>query len=230
MKILFLGDSITEGVPGVSYVDLIKKETTYECINRGKGGDTVSSLLRRVRRMSDLSEYDKVVLFAGVNDVFGKLTTIYKVFKQLRKQKWAKNTGEFEKTYRELLDYLLSYNKNVVLIPPLLIGEDIHNRHNKELKELVNKIHTLSNKYTLDYIDTYKEFVEYLKDKEVSNYLPVSLLQVYQDTKIKDIALIDQISHERGLFLTLDGVHLNSKGASIVAGSIIDYVKNAKTD
>ena len=48
MKVLFLGDSITEGVPGVSYVELIKKETTYECINRGKGGDTVSSLYRRV--------------------------------------------------------------------------------------------------------------------------------------------------------------------------------------
>ena len=109
MNILFLGDSITEGIPGVSYVDMVKKKKSkWKITNRGKGGDTVSSLFRRVKRMKDLASYDQIVLFVGVNDIFGKLNTTYKVFKVIKFQKWAKDTSQFQSLFTHLIEYLLS--------------------------------------------------------------------------------------------------------------------------
>ena len=58
MRITFLGDGITEGVPGVSYV---------------------------------------IVLFVGVNDVFGKLSFLYKIVKTLMRQRWTKGINALER-------------------------------------------------------------------------------------------------------------------------------------
>ena len=133
MKILFLGDSITEGVPGVPYVPMIQNSfTDCNLVNRGIGGDTVSSLLRRVIKMDDLSSFDHIVLFIGVNDVFGKLTKAYKILKTLRKQGWAKDISMFKNQYNELITYIMKENSNIIVIPPLLIGEDFNNKWNME--------------------------------------------------------------------------------------------------
>jgi len=228
MNILFLGDSITEGVPGVSYVDVLRKEPTFQCVNRGKGGDTVSSLFRRVKRMDDLASYDKILVFVGVNDVFGRITMVHKFFKLARRQKWAKNVQVFEKQYRVLLEYLLKRNSNILIVSPLLIGEDLSNKHNLSLRTYINRIDKLAKEYPVEYLDAYTVFAKQLQDKECSKYLPIKLSQIYQDSKLKEPSKLEEIYLKRGLFLTIDGVHLNEEGANLIASSIKETIKKAK--
>ncbi len=226
MKILFLGDSITEGVPGVPYIPMIQSSCKdSNLVNRGIGGDTVSSLFRRVIKMDDLSTYDHIVLFIGVNDVFGKLTKTYKILKTLRNQKWAKDISIFKNQYNDLILYIMKENTNIIVIPPLLIGEDLNNKWNIELIDLINVVKDSSKHNNLTYLDVHTQFKKYLEDKDASNYLPIKVVEIYKDVKkLTDFSLVDQKSIDRGLHLTLDGVHINSKGAKIISESISNYV------
>lgn len=228
MKILFLGDSITQGIPGVSYVDLFEKDSGITCVNRGKGGDTVSSLLRRVKYMKDLGSYDAIVLFIGVNDVFGRINWTHKVFKYIRRQVWEKDVESFEKHYRNLLKTLLQSNQNILVVPPLLVGEQLQNIYNKTLHVFRESIKTIVKEHEVSYVDVYEAFVEYLQGKESSNYLPHSLVQIYKDTKVSELETLEELSAKRGLFLTLDGVHLNKEGANILASLLNEYIQKAK--
>lgn len=228
MKILFLGDSITKGIPGVSYVSMVQDNfSDFDLVNRGVGGDTVSSLLKRVKKMNDLSSFDHIVLFIGVNDVFGKLTNIYKILKTLTKQRWAKDTATFKEQYIDLITFIMNENLKVIIIPPLLIGEDINNKWNIELQELIKVVNDISKHKNLTYLDLHCEFEKHLKDKKISDYLPMKITELLKDVKrLTNSSLIDQKSKERGLHLTLDGVHINSNGAKMISKAIIDYTNN----
>lgn len=228
MKIAFLGDSITEGVPGVSFVDYIcKSNGGFNTVNLGKGGDTVASLLKRVRKMDDLDSFDVFVLFVGINDVYGKLTTIYKILKTLKGQKASRNYLSFEKKYKELLNYLIGYKKKIIVIPPLLLGEDFDNQWNYQVFELVNIVESLtSGNPNIVFLNAREKFVDQLSTKDASTYLPLSIIELYNDvTTLKSTELVDKKSSERGLHLTLDGVHINSKGATILSNMIIEELK-----
>ncbi len=223
MKIAFLGDSITEAVPGVSYVDMLKDKLKDHILdNYGKGGDTVSSLKKRIKKIHDLHSYNVIILFIGVNDVFGKLTPMYKLIKTLMRQRWTKNTQTFEYDYREILKYIQINNSRIIVIPPLLIGEDINNKWNTELKHYVLTIEKLIKDYPqVEYLDIRRDFINHLSEKEISEYVPNSLMELLNDVKdIHSNQGVDDRSESRGLYLTLDGVHINSQGAQIIADRI----------
>lgn len=223
MKIAFLGDSITEGVPGVSFVKLLEQRyQNHEFINYGKGGDTISSLYKRIHKIPNLDQFDAIVLFVGVNDLFGKLTCMYRIIKTLMRQRWAKNIDVFQKQYQDTLEFLLTKASRIIVIPPLLIGEDIHNKWNTTLSKYVQTIESLLTTYpSIEYLDIRKQVLDYLKDKTISDFIPSNVFELLQDVRELHSDLeVDERSQARGLHLTLDGVHINSIGATILSDGI----------
>ena len=177
--------------------------------------------------MNDLSSFNHIVLFIGVNDVFGKLTNTYKILKTLTKQRWAKDTAIFESQYRELITFIMRENKNIIIIPPTLIGEDINNRWNIELEDLIKIIIDIFINENLTYLDLHSEFKKYLHNKQISDYLPMKITELLKDVKrLTDSSLVDQKSKDRGLHLTLDGVHINSNGAKMISKAIVKHLKS----
>ncbi|MEE8605369.1 MAG: SGNH/GDSL hydrolase family protein, partial [Candidatus Aminicenantaceae bacterium] len=84
MKIAFMGDSLTEGVVGASYFDILQDTLSqHELLNYGKGGDTVISLFRRLSRMGFESNMDIGFLWIGANDVFVKTRWSFPLTKRL---------------------------------------------------------------------------------------------------------------------------------------------------
>ena len=76
-----------------------------------------------------------------------------------------------------------------------------------------------------EYIDLRAEFIPRLTGVKVSDYLPDSIARVGFDAiGLRDTEQIDQRSAQRGLHYTLDGVHLNSKGAELVAKVFLEYI------
>ena len=231
MKIAFLGDSITEGVLGVSFFDIIRELLSeMEMVNLGVGGDTVHSLLRRVEKTDDLNTFDVFVLFVGVNDVFGKINTQHRLIKLLQRQKPARNHVKFKETYNELLRYLLDFNKKIIVIPPLLLGEDISSKWNVQVKQLANIVEEQAKFYKeTRFVDLRNIFVERLTGKKISGYLPYSIVSIKKDVDtLHSTGIIDSKSKERGLHLTLDGVHINSIGANIIAREVVHELKRLK--
>ena len=81
MKIVFMGDSITEGA-GLQqntvsrFTSLIAKELNVECVNRGLGGDTTNGMMIRLFPEVFSQHPDAMVFLGGVNDI--NLTGLYR--------------------------------------------------------------------------------------------------------------------------------------------------------
>ena len=70
-RILCIGDSITRGVPGVSFVRLLQKKfPEYRFINHGIGGDTLIGVGNRlILELDKTPDYDLIIFEAGHNDI-----------------------------------------------------------------------------------------------------------------------------------------------------------------
>ncbi len=227
MKIAFIGDSLTEGIPGSSYLDLIQTQfPSYLIANFGKGGDTIISVYKRVHKISNLSEYDHIFFFIGVNDVFSKLTNRYKLLKLLMRERWSKDISEFNNYYKKTLEYLSTFSVPITVISPLVIGENIDNRWNQQIAEINKNIKQIITSFPMiTYLDIHHLFIEKLNHQTINDFLPLRIRDLAKDVTLSHSNdKITNKSHERGLHLTLDGVHLNPQGANIVAGAIIDFL------
>lgn len=231
MKVAFFGDSLTEGYPGAAFFPLLQQRfPECELINYGKGGDTVISLLKRIESTTLPSKINLAFLWIGVNDVFVKVSSIYPFLKTLRRQRGAKNHEVFTTHYKNLLNLLTVKTDWLFTIPPLFIGEDLENPWNKELETLNTVIRELSFFHeNCAFIDLRERFTKKLKGQTASPYVPRSFLQIIKDTlTLKTPETVERESLERGLQLTLDGVHLNQVGAGLAAEVIAKIIEEKK--
>lgn len=213
MKIALIGDSLTEGRPGVSFFNILKEKfpnITFD--NLGKPGESVKSLYTRLLKTKLDIDYDISFLWIGVNDVYSKLLSV-------QAQPVAKDHNEFKDYYEKILDLVLVSSKKVVAVTPALVGENTNNAPNHEIKELNVLIQSITrNQENVSFLDIQSVFFSDLAKVNSSDYISTKVMRVMVDVFFyKKPSRIDRLSKERGLHLTLDGIHLNSTGAQIVA-------------
>lgn len=220
MRIGLIGDSLTEGRPGVSFFHLLQKQYPHMTfVNLGKPGESVKSLHSRLTK-KNLENFDLAFLWIGVNDVYSKLLSV-------QAQPVAKDHEEFKDYYQKVLECVLSSSKRIITVTPAIVGENINNVSNKEIKQLNTLITTITNKHAnATTLNLHSVFEQHLSSMKSSDYISTKVLTVMKDVLFyKKPSRIDQLSKKRGLHLTLDGIHMNSKGAQIVAdeyAAIID--------
>jgi len=229
MNIIFFGDSLTEGNPGISYFDILKEKLPqHTLVNTGKGGDTVISLHRRIKKMNLNETYDIAFLWIGTNDILVHVSKKYPIIKACYMQPWVKNVNDFSNRYQKLLKMISKNAKKIFVVSPAIIGEDVNNKWNKKLGELSLEIKKISSKFkNVDYIDMHGEFTSFLSTKKPSKFI---LDGVFRDV----IAAwffniperVEKKSRERGLYLTLDGAHFNQAGAKLVADRFLKCIEN----
>ena len=213
----------------MSFFEILKRRLPeYELINRGKGGDTVLSLYKRIKNLQHDKPSDIAFLWVGTNDVFVKISNSYPILKTLVNQPWVRNPKEFERYYRLSLDILCQRANRVITVPPLFMGEDINNKWNQEMGKLSGIIEGVSASYAkVKHLNLRKIIFPELDGKNLSEYLPTSLTRLALDTLLlKQKEQIDKKAFERGLFFTLDGVHLNNNGAELVAETFLEIIKD----
>jgi lysophospholipase L1-like esterase len=219
MKIVFLGDSLTEGTIGVSYFDIIKnKIPQHNLLNYGRNGEPVVGLYNRMKKI-DFNNTDIAFVWIGTNDIFVKMNWTYPIIKSFLNKPWAKDYKEFKLYYKKILEKMQNNVKKIFTISLWFIGEDFNNKWNKELKKYSEIIKQISNDFkNVEYIDMRKVFVSKFSTKNVSDFLPNSNSRLFFDSlTIRNAEQADEKSSERGLQFTADGVHLNSVSANIVA-------------
>jgi lysophospholipase L1-like esterase len=228
MKIAFFGDSLTQGIPGSSYLAILRKELPHhQLFNLGKGNDTVVSLYRRVSRMRfDDAPFDVAFLWVGVNDIDRGGSWAFQIANALRRQPRSRNLDDFKVTYQSTLNILGRNADRIVAVSPLLKGENVHNRWNRELESYAQAIHSLADQHErTEYLDLRKRFCPELAKVRVTDYLPKSPFHVGLDIlMVHGDAQVDKRAAERGLHLTLDGIHLNSTGAKLVAEAFLEVI------
>lgn len=220
MRIACFGDSLTEGIPGVSFLEaleaMLPEDTLLNC---GKGGDTVISLYRRIGRRQLQGPADVAVLWVGVNDVLAKLSLGHAMLKRITRQPRARDLAEFSDYYHRTLESLCRRAGRVLAVSPLSVGEDLANPWNRELEGLCEVIALVSASFdAVQYVDLRAFLSERLLKERASDYLPKSVASIARDAFfLRTSAQVDTVASRRGLRVTLDGVHLNSEGAHGVA-------------
>ena len=210
MKLLFLGDSITEGVGASSqekrYTNLVAKRLGCEVINYGISGtriarqketsqNTIFDIDFRTRVALMEAECDRVFIFGGTND-YGHGTLHLGA-----PDKQDENT--FCTQLRMLVDDLIAkYGKEKVtfIIPlrrfletPLVCKGKGRDELGAAFEEYINAIRTILAEYGIDYIDLYENG---FPRPEVST----------------------------GDEFTVDGLHPNDKGYELITDRICEYL------
>jgi lysophospholipase L1-like esterase len=227
MRIAFMGDSLTAGAPGCSYFAILRERLAgHTLINLGQGNDTVISLYRRMARLRFGERWDVVFLWVGVNDVPGKIPLPFQIANAMLRTPRSKSLDEFRAYYESTLDLLCRHAKKVIAVSPLMKGEDLSNEWNLRLGDLAREVEGLAARHErAEYLDLRPTFAQRLAGKSISSYLPDSALRTALDTlTLRSKAQVDKKAAERGLNLTLDGLHLNSAGAELVAETFIKAI------
>lgn len=219
---------MTQGIPGIGYLSVLKhKLPGHELLNYGRGGDTVVSLLRRIKRIKFPEDLDTIVLEVGVNDVFANVAKIQWIIRTLLRQPWTTDLAEFEALYREIVAFLSGRAKRLVAITPVLLGEDVHNQWSKDitvLSDIMTRV--IADCSDAKLVDARGLFYERLKDMTSSGYMSRNPFAVVSDVLfLRGPQQVNQKSSKRGLRYTLDGVHLNTIGAEILADAILETLE-----
>ncbi len=233
MKIVFAGDSLTWGKPGVGYVHILQQKLTgQELINLGKGGDSTEGLLHRIKGGCLPDDTDVLVLEIGTNDVFVNVSIAYPLVRAMLFQPWARDRKSFGAFYQELLAQIHSKAKRIIAIPPLLIGEDPQSKWNRELDAREKLIEEMTSGYeNIFFLDVREKYIDTLKNSNTSKYIVRNPFTVLADgICLRSPGAVDKKAKRRGLCYTLDGVHFNSKGAQLLADAVGDTIMDMRTE
>ncbi len=227
MRIAFIGDSLTEGRPGSSYVTILRDRLPgHTVVNLGEGNDTAISLYRRLTRMRWGEPFDIAFVWVGVNDLPGDVRWPFRVINALLRKPRSKDAEEFRRYYQATLDLVCGHARRVIAVAPLLKGEDAGNPWNREMEVLARVVEELALRHRqVEYLDLRPAFAARLTGRSLSNYLPHSVIRVALDAALlRSREQIDRKAAERGLHVTLDGIHLNGTGAEIVAETFLKVI------
>ncbi len=229
MRVLIVGDSITEGKLGVSYFpELSKRFPSLELSNFGIGGDTLYGIGKRLLKEVSKRSYDLIIIEAGHNDLLiPEMKQMNKLYQgtaywlELRGSHPTTDPAAFHALYREVLADLRDITDVPVCITTLsCLGEQLDSELNRKraLYNLAIEGIALENHCTL--IDVAKLFNTYLENREQTDYL---FGMYHKGIGFNNLQpAVDMMSEKRSLHLTVDGVHLNSAGAGIYAEAIGD--------
>ncbi len=221
-KILFIGDSITEGKIGIGYVDIIQHYfPEFRCKNHGRGGDTISGIFTRLLKIlkTHTENYDIIVIEAGHNDLFLPYVKSRWKFTSIRKVTPLNKIKDF---YDNGLRTISLHSKAKIIITTLsCLGEDLNSSINQKRRLVNDQIKEVGSKHGA-YVADVSPFFDKILRKSISGYNlmdhPLNLPLDY--FRSKRVNWVEKISRKRQLMLTIDGGHLNSKGAIIYAREI----------
>lgn len=221
-RILFVGDSITEGKIGIGYVDIIQRNfPEFQCQNYGRGGDTLSGIFTRLFKIlkADTEYYDVLIIEAGHNDLFLPYVKSKWKFTSIRK---VTPLNKIESVYNNGLEMVGLLSKAKIILTTLsCLGEDFSSQINQKRRFINDKIKEIGSKHEAYLADVSSVFDKILR-KSFSSYNLIDhpLNMVLDYFRSKRTNLVEKICKKRGLVLTIDGGHLNSKGAIIYAKEI----------
>ena len=230
MKITCLGDSLTHGNVGYSYIDFLDKR--IRAVNKGKNGNTIRGTRRRLEKILNQSKYDSpiYVLGIGTNDfLLPYLKTVsmfWFVIMGIRCKVKAciENDLQLYKEYDKLLSLLFKNEKRVIVF-----GQPFINLRNFPHGDLIKRnasMKKLADQYDFPFIDIYRLQKERLEeDTQVYTWKRSFFLRVI-DVVIMSLLPFtkDKFAKRRGLTTSVDGVHFNSNSAKILAKEVENYL------
>ncbi len=244
MRVVFLGDSLTEGVDGVSYLHLLRHQLdqdpdpglrAVELVNAGVGGDTVVNLLRRAPADVAPLQPDWVVVFVGANDCMTallrrSLPTLrtlrgIRYFSHNKAVRGAITPDRFRDGLRALVDMLATRtDAKVALCTPATMGESPRARRWRWLDQYAEMTRLVAAERGCALVDiraAFKTAVAALPRRPA--LVPLTSLRA----RSVEPGDYERMAALRGLHLTFDGLHMTRRGAALIADTMHTWLREA---
>ncbi len=227
MKILFIGDSCTQGSVGVSYVKTIAAvHPNWKVENAGVNGEPITSIGKRLTQKLDAGHnYDVIVLQGGANDIllptfahrgywFNKaLEHCIRIGRDLQR-----SPSQFRKAYHEIMESIRPRSEAKIILTAIgCMNESLGSGLNDQRREYNYVIRAVAREYGCGLADPSIEMDELLAQRQTRDYFLESFFNtaLWDEMVCKLPGGADWLSRMRGLHVTIDGGHLNSTGAEI---------------
>jgi lysophospholipase L1-like esterase len=150
MRILCLGDSLTEGTVGVGFIPFLEEMLPgNQYINLGVNGDTIAGLRRRAEELQ--ARGDAAIVWIGTNDV-------------MMQPDWD-NSSAVEEEYRLLLRAVAERARVVFAVPPLVAGRQFAEMYDYSLGRAREMVRRLSEEAGCRHVDIHSSFA-WRQDRE----------------------------------------------------------------
>ena len=238
IEILFVGNSLTKGQIGESFVEKIKYDNlNWEISNAGVDGDTLKNISDRLLVIiSNDFIFDFIVIEAGHNDIIlpefkekGVLFNLGLKF-LLRKGRRPLSIINFRTEYLKLITDLKTKTEAKIILTTLsCINENLNSKTNRLREEYNIIIKDIAQQTNCIIADVSDEFDKILKMNNQTDYLLEDFFNsVYIDKKVcLQPNGSDRLSEKRNLKLTIDGIHLNKEGARVYKEIIEQTIKKS---
>ncbi len=230
--IVCLGDSLTRGLVSASFVDLLELRLARQgmhFINSGVNGDLAYNVLRRLDDVIFLQPYC-VILMIGTNDIGASLRPSNALISRV--SKWLPRNPTLEWYQANVLEIVRRLKSEtgarIALASPPIFGEHLESRSNQQARPYVAFLKETSASQGVAYLPVYERMADYLKStgqhEGTSHH---SRIFMTARLTVRHILLKESyvsISRRNGFVLLTDGVHLNEKGAALVADVMEEYL------
>lgn len=230
--VVCFGASLTAGTVSFNYLDLLEARPAlagFRFINHGVNGDLAWNGLQRLDAVI-AEEPDFVSILIGTNDVNATLSERnrlrYKAFNHLP----VRPTLEwYEENMRTIVARLKAETPaRLALMSLAPIGEDLGHEANVKIERYNDVVRQIARHEAVDYLPLHETMTAYLRDHEAERARLAPRLEYRDGLHNTGNALAlhttglswDEVSQRNGLLLSTDTLHLNSRGAGMIADLI----------
>lgn len=229
-RVLFLGDSLTQGSVSFNYVEQLQRSLPcYQFINGGTNGDLAHNLLKHMRKIEALQP-SIIYIMIGTNDVLSKLSLIDRIYFMVTRSLLSvpsENAYAFavEKVIRKINS--ISPRSRVAFLPiPYFESNNSSSQINTYVDEYNTKLKALAIQYNITYIEIDFGLCKGNVISKSTGIRPRLLwgINIYRSAWLlfkKDLRP-HEVSQHLGYSWTTDGIHLNSD----IGLRIVDMLQN----
>ena len=231
-RIMCVGDSNTRGQYAVSYVQMLADRLKGHGITvtgAGVNGDCSYNLLQRLDQII-AQRPDAVTVLVGSNDAWSTLTDANA--RRIMKRKnlpVAPTLSVYRANLTEIVDRLRAEtDAQIALMSLPVLGQDVASPSVQASAEFSEVAKTTATEQGVAYLPLHERQCEYLDSSgAIALSFPDGMAERYTSV-LQHILLrrsYDRIAQRRGLSLTTDFIHQNSRGATIIAELIEEFVR-----
>ena len=222
MKIVFFGDSLTQGTLGVSYVDkLAKLLRGHHFINSGVNGDTSLNLYRRMDKDVLEQKPDGVFIMIGVNDAASFVDPVGNVYFRYAKRipGGVVSPIAFRENLRAVLSKAQAAKLRVwVALPPA--------EYRPALVDTLRKMNEEAEKLCREMNIPVLDLMAQLTPTTVPDRPPYDLWKYGKNLfNLLTPSRYDALRDEGAFTYSFDGVHLTDAGAQRIAEMVANFLR-----
>jgi lysophospholipase L1-like esterase len=231
-RVACLGDSITRGQLSVDYVKMLASRTAgkpFVFTNAGVNGELAENTLRRLDSVVDLRP-DVVTVLVGANDANASMSEKNSVrAKRMQKLSGRPTIEAFGENVAAITDRLSKETSaRVALLSLPVLGEELGSESVQRSQQYSRVLKQIAETRGVAYLPLNERQVEHLK---AGDFIPRTRYRdgvgLMAGGAIQHFILrrsLDDISRRRGLQLTTDLLHQNTRGATMIADLIEEFV------